>query len=130
MGLDPAEARRAARAALLAYAPDQAEQARSEAVKLRRVEVRPVGDGTSWLSALLPELDALRIHRRLSALGRAQAADATPEDRRLLDQRRADLLTEALLSWGSITSGATGGSTVGRGRTQQRPLAPRVSVAP
>ena len=123
-GWTPAEARRAARAALLAYAPDQAEQARSEAVKLRRVEVRPVGDGTSWLSALLPELDALRIHRRLSALGRAQAADATPEDRRLLDQRRADLLTEALLSWGSITSGATGGSTVGHSGAAESAGAP------
>ena len=106
-GWTPTEARRAARAALLAVAPEQAEQARAEAHDRRRVELRPVGDGTSWLCALLPELEALRIHRRLSALARAHAADAAPADRRLLDQRCADLLSEALLSLGTTPAGGT-----------------------
>ena len=116
-GWTPAEARRAARATLLTYSPEEAEQARAEAKESRRVELRHVGDGTSWLSALLPELDALRIHRRLTALGRAQAADAAPADRRHLDQRRADLLAEALLSLGTNLTGGSidAGTTDGRG---------------
>ena len=127
-GWTPAEARRAARAALLAVAPVQAEAARAAARDRRRVELRPVGDGTSWLCALLPELDALRIDRRLSALARAQASDAAPADRRLLDQRCADLLSEALLSLGTTPAGGTSTRDGHKGTETSSPAATDVQI--
>ena len=97
-GWTPAQARNAARAALCRHCPDALIALQHEAQEARRVELRPVGDGTSWLAALLPEIEALRIYRRLTAQARAQAADAPASDRRHLDQRRADLLGARLLS--------------------------------
>lgn len=97
-GWTPSQARQAARAALCRHCPDALVSLQRNAQEARRVELRPVGDGTSWLAALLPEIDALRIYRRLTAQAMAQAADAPPADHRLLGQRRADLLRDQLLS--------------------------------
>jgi hypothetical protein len=54
------------------------------------------------LVALLPEVDAHRVHARLGAL--AQALD-DPTDTRTMDQKRADILTDVLLGAGAEPTG-------------------------
>ena len=81
----------------------------------------PDVDGMAWLSALISDVDAHRIHHRLSAAAAADTADAKAKangaaaeakassaavdtdnpaggDDRCMDERRADLLVEALLN--------------------------------
>ena len=91
----PAEIRRAARAARLRLHPDSEEQVRRSAWQSRRVEVHPGTDGMAYLQAHLDATDALRIHRRLTAL-----AKGLDDPERTLDQKRADLLTDVLLDAG------------------------------
>jgi hypothetical protein len=91
----PAELRRAARAARLRLHPDSEGQVRRSAWQSRRVEVHPGTDGMAYLQAHLDATDALRIHRRLTALARG-----LDDPERTLDQKRSDLLTGVLLGAG------------------------------
>jgi len=63
----------------------------------RRVVVEDVADGMSWLHAYLPSVEAHAIAHRLTDIAR-RARDIDDEegidDRRTLDQRRADLLVD------------------------------------
>ena len=91
----PAELRRATRSARVRAHPDSEGQSRRSAWKSRRVEIMPGPPGMAVLQALVAETDALRIHRRLTAIARGL------DDRgRTLDQRRADLLVDSLLDAG------------------------------
>lgn len=62
----------------------------------------PDVDGMSWLSAYLPEAEAARVYRRLSAEAQALATDHNNQDLdgepRTADQIRADLLVDQLLA--------------------------------
>ena len=91
----PAELRRATRSARLRAHPDSEEQSRRSAWESRRVEILPGPPGMTVLQAAVAETDALRIHRRLTAIARG-----LDDDGRTLDQRRADLLVDSLLDAG------------------------------
>ncbi len=91
----PAELRRATRSARVRAHPDSEEQSRRSAWESRRVEILPGPPGMALLQALVAETDALRIHRRLTAIARG-----LDDEGRTLDQRRADLLVDSLLDAG------------------------------
>ena len=113
----PTETHKAVREAMHTLAREELDQARSEAMKGRRVHLSPDSDGMAWLNALLSEVDAHRIYNRLTAAAAAAKAD-DPDDDRTADQRRADLLTALLLGHtGSADSGDCGGD--GPGETHQ-----------
>lgn len=97
----PAELRRAARSARLRVHPDSEEQSRRSAWESRRVEILPGPPGMALLQALVAETDALRIHRRLTAIARG-----LDDKGRTLDQRRADLLVDSLLDAGRESTDA------------------------
>src|SRR6185503_2748927 len=84
---------RRVRRAVLALDPSTAEQRHQRAVCDRRVEYHPGEDGMATLTALLPAPEAQLIYLRLTAATRMLPA----EDPRSLDQRRADVLTDAIL---------------------------------
>ncbi len=94
-----AEINRLARAARLRICPESEQEARLRAVAGRRVLVQPQRDGMATLIADLPEVDAHRIHRRLTSIAQGLQADATPEEpeTRTRDQLRADILTDLLV---------------------------------
>ncbi|MCW2542195.1 MAG: hypothetical protein JWN95_3920, partial [Frankiales bacterium] len=74
--------------------PAGAHQRHQRAVADRSVRITDAGDGMAWLSALLPAEHAHACAQRLDA-----AARMTPTtDARTLDQRRADLLIDAVIS--------------------------------
>jgi Domain of unknown function (DUF222)/HNH endonuclease len=86
--------RRRVRRAVLALDPSTAEQRHRRALAERRVEYHPGEDGMASLTALLPAPEAQLIYTRLTA-----ATGLLPaEDCRTLDQQRADLFLDALLS--------------------------------
>ncbi|HJQ00333.1 MAG TPA: DUF222 domain-containing protein [Jatrophihabitans sp.] len=86
--------RRRVRRAALALDPSTAEQRHQLAVADRRVDYQPGEDGMASLTALLPAPEAQLLFTRLTT-----AAGLLPaEDRRSLDQQRADLLIDAMLS--------------------------------
>lgn len=86
--------RRRVRRAVLALDPAGAERRHQRAVTERRVEYRPEEDGMASLTALLPAPEAQLIYARLTA-----AATLLPAvDPRTLDQRRADLFIDGMLS--------------------------------
>ncbi len=91
----PAELRRATRSARVRAHPDSEELSRRSGWESRRVEILPGPPGMAVLQALVAETDALRIHRRLTAIARGLDDEA-----RTLDQRRADLLVDSLLDAG------------------------------
>jgi len=81
--------------------PDQAAEETRRAVEERHVQVSHNGDGTSWLSALLPTHVAVAIGHRLRRAAKAlpQVDPATGErDRRTRDQKQADLVAHWLTS--------------------------------
>lgn len=95
-----AEVNRLARAARLRICPEAAQHARVRAFSARRVMVHPNGDGMATLIADLADVDAYRIHRRLTALAAGLQTDAAAEgcpDPRTRDQLRADVLTDLLV---------------------------------
>ena len=95
-----AEVNRVARAARLRICPESAQQARIRALSARRVTVHPTGNGMATLIADLADIDAHRIHRRLTALAaglQTDAAAAGSPDPRTRDQLRADILTDLVL---------------------------------
>lgn len=81
--------------------PEQVSAEAERAVDTRRVDISHNGDGTSWLSALLPTHVAIAVGHRLR-----RAAQALPKidaetgeiDRRTRDQRQADLVGHWLTS--------------------------------
>ncbi|HJQ03309.1 MAG TPA: DUF222 domain-containing protein, partial [Jatrophihabitans sp.] len=86
--------RRRVRRAALALDPSTAEQRHQLAVADRRVDYHPGEDGMASLTAHLPAPEAQLLYTRLTA-----AAGLLPaEDPRSLDQQRADLLVDGLLS--------------------------------
>ncbi|HEU5269123.1 MAG TPA: DUF222 domain-containing protein [Jatrophihabitans sp.] len=85
---------RRVRRAVLALDPATAEQRHQRAAADRRVEYRPDEDGMASLTALLPAPEAQLIYTRLTtATGLLPATDP-----RTLDQQRADLFVDAVLS--------------------------------
>lgn len=67
-----------------------AEQRHSAAMAERRVTVKPVEDGMSWVGGTLPAPDGLVLDAALDHL--AEQAKADPQDGRTKAQRRADAL--------------------------------------
>ncbi|MDQ3158028.1 MAG: 13E12 repeat family protein [Actinomycetota bacterium] len=82
--------------------PDLAEQRHDQALRDRRVYVEPGEDGMSWLSALIPSVEAAEIDNKLERLARHIGSD----DGRTHDQKRADVLAESLL--GTVCSTVAG----------------------
>ena len=98
-----AEVNRLARAARLRVCPETAQESRVRAFATRRVVVHPGGNGMATLIAELAEVDAHRIHRRLTAVAAGLQADATADgtaEPRTRDQLRADILTDLLIGGG------------------------------
>ena len=95
-----AEVNRVARAARLRVCPESAQQARIRAFAPAASLSTPTGNGMATLIADLADIDAHRIHRRLTALAAGletdAAADGSP-DPRTRDQLRADILTDLVL---------------------------------
>ncbi|HEU5271790.1 MAG TPA: DUF222 domain-containing protein [Jatrophihabitans sp.] len=86
--------RRRVRRAVLALDPGTAEQRQQRALTERRVEYQPGEDGMASLSVWLGAPEAQLIYARLTT-----AAGLLPaQDPRTLDQQRADLLVDGLLS--------------------------------
>src|SRR6185312_5513534 len=86
--------RRRVRRAVLALDPSTAEQRHQRAAAERRVEYRPGEDGMATLTAFLPAHEAQLLYTRLTAAAKLLPA----EDCRTLDQQRADLFVDAVLS--------------------------------
>jgi hypothetical protein len=82
------------RRAVLALDPTTAEQRHQRALADRRVEYRPEEDGMASLYALLPAPEARLLYTRLTTATRLFPS----EDPRTLDQQRADLFVDGLLS--------------------------------
>ena len=86
--------RRRVRRAALALDPATAELRHQRALADRRVEYRPAEDGMACLTALLPAPQAQLLYTRLTAA----AGLFPPQDPRNLNQQRADLFVDAVLS--------------------------------
>jgi hypothetical protein len=82
--------------------PDQLQTRARRALGDRQVWVDHQDDGVSWLHALLPTADGVRIDDALT-----HQAKLLPADHRTLDNKRADLLADILL--GRDETGGTGG---------------------
>jgi len=67
--------------------------------ELRRVEIEKAPDGMVWLSAFLDAADGMSIRRRLDAS--ARDLSGAPDERRTLDQLRADVFADLLLRGGT-----------------------------
>lgn len=87
------ELRAALARAVLAADPHAADRRHRAARNDRRVQLHPHPDGMGALWAMLPADDATAAYASLDALAREMYAD----DRRGMDARRADILTELLL---------------------------------
>lgn len=81
-----------ARAVTAALRPVTQEQAHREARDEREVRVRPTTDGIAQMIGVIPEVLAYAIFDRLTA------AAAEMDDGRTMDQRRADLFCDLLLT--------------------------------
>ena len=86
--------RRRVRRAVLSLDPAGAERRHQLAMAERRVEYRPAEDGMASLTALLPAPEAQLLYARLTAV----ATLLPSADPRSLDQQRADLIVDGLLS--------------------------------
>jgi hypothetical protein len=73
--------------------PASAEQRTQRAREDRSVRVADAGDGMAWLTALLPAEQALACMQRVDAAARMAPA----EDQPTVEQRRADVLVDAIL---------------------------------
>lgn len=72
------------------------------AMRDRRVCIEHVDDGMSWVSALVPSVDAVALGRRLDATAKATSKDA--RELRTRDQIRADLFASWLKGEGTATA--------------------------
>lgn len=100
----------AARRIRLRRFPDSARRSAARARSERRVYLCDQGDGVTDLVAVLPTVDAERIHRRLTAL-----AAGLDDPTRTCDQKRADLLSDLVLSRPSSAASPADSSAVGSG---------------
>jgi len=91
---NPNQVRRAAAKAVLHLDPEGAEERHARRREDRYVEILPAAEGMAELYALLPGEDAMRIKVRLDAYAKAQPK----ADPRTMDQRRADAMTDLLLT--------------------------------
>jgi hypothetical protein len=85
--------------------PDRHQVRTRRALADRQVWVGHEDDGVSWLHALLPTADAIRIDQSLT-----HQAKLLPADHRTLDNKRADLLADLLMGrdgTGTARAGAT-----------------------
>jgi hypothetical protein len=94
ISLNPAQVRRAAAKAVQRADPAGAEERHQERRLDRCVEIVPATEGMAELYACLPAEDATRIKVRLDAYAKAQPKS----DGRTMDQRRADIFTDLLLT--------------------------------
>lgn len=78
---------------VIAADPGAAEVRRARATADRRISLMPLPDGVSELTALLPSIQARQIYDTANAI----AAGAGADDRRTMDQRRADALFDLLV---------------------------------
>ncbi len=104
-----AEVNRLARAARLRVCPETAQESRVRAFTTRRVSVHSTGNGMATLIADLADVDAHRIHRRLTAIAAGLQADACAHgtaEPRTRDQLRADIFTDLLVGGGHRAAGA------------------------
>lgn len=129
-GWTSAEVGRAARAARLKACPQTVQEARIRAFSHRRVQVHPGPDGMATLVAQLADVDAHRIHRRLTAIAAGlqadAAADGSPEPRSR-DQLRADTLVDLVLGRdGANAMGQSDGCGAAGGAAAQDGLAPGI----
>lgn len=83
---------------VMAADPDAAERRRKAARMGRKVNHRPLPDGMGRLSADLPADSSQAIHDLLTDVGRVTQGLAGEDDRRTLDQCRADLLSDIMLT--------------------------------
>jgi hypothetical protein len=67
----------------------------AEALIGRRLAVEPAADGMSWLSVYLPSVEAQAAFGRVTAM--AKALRDRPEEKRTLDQIRADIAADLLI---------------------------------
>ncbi len=72
-------------------------QRQLSALGKRKVCLEPAADGMSWLSAFLPAENAQAIFTQLSRAARGEQADGDP---RRVDELRADILQDLLMSGG------------------------------
>jgi hypothetical protein len=141
ISLNPAQLRRAAAKAVQRADPAGAEQRHQKRRLDRCVEIVPATEGMAELYACLPAEDATRIKVRLDAYAKAQPKS----DHRTVDQRRADIFTDLLLtrSVGTInaivhvtapttmlTAAARAGLTPTRGVTRTAPAGKTSSATP
>jgi hypothetical protein len=94
IGQNPAQLRRAAAKAVQRADPAGAEKRHQKRRLDRCVEIVPATEGMAELYACLPAEDATRIKVRLDAYAKAQPKS----DGRTMDQRRADIFTDLLLT--------------------------------
>ncbi|MBC9225133.1 DUF222 domain-containing protein [Aeromicrobium sp. 636] len=81
--------------------PAEVQAEADRAVETRRVDITHNGDGTSWLSALLPTPVAIAVGERLRRAAKALPKydpDTGDRDRRTRDQKQADLVGHWLTS--------------------------------
>ncbi|WP_458042501.1 MULTISPECIES: HNH endonuclease [Bacteria] len=72
------------------------------AMRDRRVGIEHIDDGMSWVTALVPTVQAVALGRRLNATAKATAKDS--RERRTRDQIRADLFASWLMGVGTATA--------------------------
>ena len=115
-----AEISQCARGVRMRLFPDAEATVRARALADRQVTVHPHGNGMATLAAVLAETDAVRIHRRLSALAAGMQRDAqacSETEPRTRDQIRADLLVDLLLDGGALRVPDRTGTNAGDART-------------
>ena len=116
-----AEINQCARGVRMRLFPHAEATVRARALADRQVTVHAHGNGMATLAAVLAETDAVRIHRRLSALAAGMQREAQgcgEADTRTRDQIRADLLVDLLLSGRALrVPSRTGANPGGVGTT-------------
>lgn len=75
--------------------PESIEVRAKNAAEMRSVSVEGANDGMAHLTAYLPAVEAFGIYSRITALS---TAARTPDDSRILSQRRADAFCDLLLN--------------------------------
>ena len=88
--------------------PDMGDKRHREARRERRVYVEAGDDGMSWLSALLPSIEAAAIDTLVEAAARVMASTDQYGDDRTHDQKRADAFSDVLL--GNTGTGTSAGA--------------------
>jgi hypothetical protein len=90
----PGELRRSLQRAVISLDPATAQQRHELAVEDREVSLNPLPDGMASMPVVLRAVDAEAVYTRLSGAARLLPAD----DPRSMDQKRADLLVDAVLA--------------------------------